>query len=105
MVVNSVVSRIPNGVCVREKTNGYKTSHLWYKPGMTVYDEVNPDGATVAEADYTKAELVVRTPLDIYPVTDEQGMRTTRQTSIRTQHTTVKQTELFFTTQRQSTKA
>ena len=77
MGVNASNKRIPNGVCISEKCNGYKTSHIWFKPDSTIYDEVSPNGTKITNADYTKAETVVMTPLDIYPVTDSQGISIT----------------------------
>ena len=69
--VNVVNSRIPNGVCVCDKTTN-KTTHIWYKAGDTIYDELNPDGKVLKQADYSKAEFVVSKDAELMPCTDKQ---------------------------------
>ena len=73
MGVSTVKDRIPNGVSIYNKSTK-QTTHEWYKPGSKVFDELKADGVTVVEADYTKAEVVVRDDIQITPVTDEQGL-------------------------------
>ena len=73
MGVSAVKDRIPDGVSVYNRTTN-QTTHEWYKPGEKICDEIHPGGSTIRDADYTKAEVVVYDPMEIKPVTGEQGL-------------------------------